>query len=253
MMPKPEVIFLGTNGWFDTATGNTICTLLKAKDVNILLDAGIGIYKFDQYASLDKPLFIFLSHFHLDHLFGLHIFNKFKFKKTVNIIVPKGMRKHLLKLVNHPFTIPFSGLPFKVLIKEVAAEEELILPFFKVKPFLLRHSGSSYGYRFIFGKKIIAYCPDTGYCKNAIRLAENADLLIAESSLLTNPDSAKWGHLLPEDAALIAKKAKAKKLALTHFDAAVYKSFYDRIKANKRAVSVFKDTVSAKDGLKILV
>lgn len=251
MMSKLEVIFLGTNGWFDTATGNTICTLIKAREANILLDAGMGIYKFDQYASLDKPLFIFLSHLHLDHLFGFHIFNKFKFKKAVNIIVPKGMKKHLLRLVNRPFTIPFSRFPFKVLIKEAA--EEFSLPFFRVKPFRLRHSGSSYGYRFMFKDKIIAYCPDTGYCKNAIRLVENADLLIAESSLLTRPSSAKWGHLLPEDAALIAKKAKVKKLALTHFDAGVYKSFYDRDRANKRAVSVFKNTVSAKDGLKILV
>ena len=250
-MSKLETVFLGTNGWFDTATGNTICTLIKSAEANILLDAGIGIYKFDQYAGLDKPLFIFLSHLHLDHLFGFHIFNKFKFKKTVNIIVPKGMRKHLLRLVNSPFTIPFSMLPFKVLIKEAA--KEFSLPFFKVKPFLLRHSGGSYGYRFIFGDKIVAYCPDTGYCQNAIELAKNADLLIAESSLLIRPSSAKWGHLLPEDAALIAKRAKAKKLALTHFDAATYKSFSDRAKANRRAASVFKNTVSAKDGLKILV
>ncbi len=250
-MSKLEVVFLGTNGWFDTATGNTICTLIKANKANILLDAGIGIYKFDQYADLDKPLFIFLSHLHLDHLFGFHIFNKFKFKKTVNIIIPKGMRKHLLRLVNSPFTIPFSRLPFKVLIKEAA--KEFKSPFFSAKLFSLKHAGSCYGYKFLFKNKIIAYCPDTGYCKNAIRLAENADLLIAESSLLIRPSSGKWGHLLPEDAALIANKAKAKKLALTHFDADVYKSFYDRVRANRRAVSVFKNTVSAKDGLKILV
>jgi len=250
-MNKLEVVFLGTNGWFDTATGNTICTLIKSNEANILLDAGIGMYKFDRYADLDKPLFIFLSHLHLDHLFGFHILNKFKFKKALNIIVPRGMRKHLLRLVKRPFTIPFSRLPFKVLIKEAA--KEFSLPFFKVKPFRLRHSGGSYGYRFIFGDKIVAYCSDTGYCKNAIKLAENADLLIAESSLLTRPSSAKWGHLLPEDAALIAKKAKARKLALTHFDAAAYQSFYDRGRANRRAVSIFKNTVCAKDGLKILV
>ncbi len=250
-MDKLEVIFLGTNGWFDTATGNTICTLIKAKEANILLDAGIGIYKFDRYADFDQPLFIFLSHLHLDHLFGFHIFNKFKFKKTVNIIVPKGMRKHLLRLVNTPFTIPFSKLPFKVLIKEAVQEFKSL--FFSVKIFPLKHSGSCSGYKFLFKNKTVAYCPDTGYCQNAIRLAENADLLIAESSLLARPSSAKWGHLLPEDAALIAKKAKARKLVLTHFDAAAYKSFYDRDRANRRVVSIFKNTVCAKDGLKILV
>lgn len=250
-MRKLEVIFLGTNGWFDTATGNTICTLIKTGEANILLDAGIGIYKFDEYADLDKPLFIFLSHLHLDHLFGFHIFNKFKFKKTVNIIVPKGMKKYLLRLVDRPFTISLSKLPFKVLIKE--AEQELSLSYFLAKPFCLKHSGGSSGYRFVFKDKTIAYCPDTGYCKNAIKLAENADLLIAESALLTRPKSYKWGHLIPEDAALIAKKANVRKLVLTHFDAVAYRSINDRNSAHRRAVSVFKDTVIARDGLKIAV
>lgn len=250
-MSKIEVIFLGTNGWFDTATGNTICTLIKTNEANIVLDAGIGIYKLDKYDVLDKPLFIFLSHLHLDHLFGFHVFNKFKFKKSVNIIVPKGMKEQLLKLVNSPFTIPFSKLSFKVLVKE--AVKEICFPFFNARPFLLRHSGKSYGYRFTFRDKIVAYCPDTGYCDNAIRLARNADLLIAESALLIRPNSSKWGHLLPEEAALIAKKANVRKLALTHFDAAAYKSFDDRSMANRRAVVVFKNTACAKDGLKILV
>lgn len=248
-MSKLEVVFLGTNGWFDTATGNTICTLIKSNEANIILDAGIGIYKFDQYASLDKPLFIFLSHLHLDHLFGFHIFNKFKFKEAVNIIVPRGMKKHLLRLVNNPFTIPFSELPFKVLVKE--AKGEFNFPFFRVKQFQLRHSGGSYGYRFEFGDKIISYCPDTGYCKNAINLARNADLLISESAFLIKPSSAKWGHLIPEDAANIAKKAKVGRLVLTHFDSEAYKSFDDRKSALKRAASIFKNSSIANDGLRV--
>ena len=35
-----EVVFLGTTGWYDTKAGNTISTLVKTRDYNIVLDAG---------------------------------------------------------------------------------------------------------------------------------------------------------------------------------------------------------------------
>lgn len=44
-----KIIFLGTNGWYDTKTGNTICTLIETDNEYIILDAGNGIYKIDKY------------------------------------------------------------------------------------------------------------------------------------------------------------------------------------------------------------
>jgi ribonuclease BN (tRNA processing enzyme) len=35
-----KIIFLGTNGWYDTKTGNTVSTLIVTKEHNIVLDAG---------------------------------------------------------------------------------------------------------------------------------------------------------------------------------------------------------------------
>ena len=32
-----DVIFLGTNGWYDSATGNTICILIESDDYYIAL------------------------------------------------------------------------------------------------------------------------------------------------------------------------------------------------------------------------
>ena len=70
-----KIIFLGTNGWYDTSLGNTICTLIKTQDFHIILDAGNGLYKIDRHIIDEKPVFLFLSHFHLDHIIGLHILN----------------------------------------------------------------------------------------------------------------------------------------------------------------------------------
>ena len=33
-----DIIFLGTNGWYDSPTGNTICTLINSDRCHILLD-----------------------------------------------------------------------------------------------------------------------------------------------------------------------------------------------------------------------
>ena len=82
-----RVIFLGTNGWYDTDTGNTICVLIRTKDYEIILDAGNGLYKIDQYIPErnKKPVYLFLSHFHLDHIVGLHTLMKFNFSQGLTI------------------------------------------------------------------------------------------------------------------------------------------------------------------------
>ena len=34
------ITLLGTNGWFDTETGQTMCTLIRTRDYSVILDAG---------------------------------------------------------------------------------------------------------------------------------------------------------------------------------------------------------------------
>lgn len=68
------------------------------------------------------------------------------------------------------------------------------------------------------GKKV-SFIFDTRICKQCIELAENADLLISESSFEQQhaERAAKVKHLSTKDAANIAIKAKVKKLLITHF------------------------------------
>ena len=105
-----KLIFLGTNGWFDTITGNTSCVLIDADDFYVILDAGSGFPKLDQYVRQDKAAFLFLSHFHLDHIVGLHTLVKFSFDTGLNIIGPEGTEDVLNTLLNQPFSIPKKAL-----------------------------------------------------------------------------------------------------------------------------------------------
>lgn len=246
-----QIVFLGTNGWYDTNTGNTICILLKTNDYYIVLDAGNGIYKVDDYCDDKKLVYLFLSHFHLDHIVGLHILNKIKCFKDLHIFGPVGTKNILTTIINAPFTLPISQLPFKIGIHELP-EEQGILPFYvDSKPLL--HSSLTLGFRIEIDGKVISYCPDTGYCENAVKLARNADLLITECAYKSGQSIAKWPHLNPEDAARIAKEAKAKRLALTHFDASIYQTIEERKEAEKQGQKVFENTFAAMDGMWIKI
>lgn len=94
------------------------------------------------------------------------------------------------------------------------------------------------------GKKVTILL-DTRMCKNAVTLAKNADVLICESTFAADrEDKAKeFGHLTAAQAATIAKKAKVKKLILTHFSQ-VYKN-HDIMK--KEAKEIFTNTELAHD------
>jgi len=63
----------------------------------------------------------------------------------------------------------------------------------------------------------------------------------------------KWPHLNLETAARIAKEAEAKKLALVHFDAYLYKTLDERKEAEKIAQTVFINTFAAMDNLSISI
>jgi ribonuclease BN (tRNA processing enzyme) len=240
-----QIIFLGTNGWYDSLTGSTICTLINSDKYHLILDAGNGLYKADRYIKDDLPVFLFLSHFHLDHIEGLHVLSKFRFP-SLTIFGQKGTRAALNTIINEPFTVPLDKLPYPVTVRELSPGPYK-LPFALDCRFLV-HASPCMGYRFDLDGKIIAYCTDTGLCENAVLLAADADLLIAECTHLPGEHNPDWPHLNPDDAAAIARLAKAKKLALTHFDARRYTSLEMRRKAVATAIG-FLEIVVGEDEL----
>jgi ribonuclease BN (tRNA processing enzyme) len=240
-----KIFFLGTNGWYDTKTGTTLCIFIATREYNIVLDAGNGFTKLDKVLSNSNPLFLFLSHFHLDHLIGLHSLIKFSFDRKLTISGPKGTEKVLKALLRQPFTAPLAHLSYKTEILEMP-ESENRFPF-GVKGMDLVHPPLSMGYRFHLEGKEIAYCADTGYCENAVTLAKGADFLISECSFLPGENSADWPHLNPQSAARIAKEAGATRLALVHFDAAKYTTMELRKKAEQEARKIFPNTFAGED------
>lgn len=252
-----KIIFLGTNGWYSSPTGDTPCILLDSKEYYVIFDAGNGIYKLDQYIKEDKPIFLFVSHFHLDHVSGFHMLAKFHFSQGITVCVGPGRKQDFLTLVAPPYTIGTTlseknihNLKMAVRIKELAlGENDLGFP---VSAHTMSHAYVDHGYRVTLENKVIAYSGDTAICDESYALAQNADVLIHECSYLNSKDDI-WGHVGPVDAARLAQEAKVRQLVLTHFDASQYTSLDSRKQAEKDAREIFPNTTSAYDGMTIEV
>jgi len=241
-----KLYFLGTNGWYDTATGNTLSVLLDTDHAYVVFDAGSGFYKLDRYIKENKPIIVLLSHFHLDHVIGLHALAKFNFIQGMQVFGPKGIRRLFNVVINAPYSMPINKLKTKLIISEFS--NNLKLPV-KIEYKELVHSSVCYGYKVFAEGKTVVFCTDTGVCKNLSLLAKGADILIAESSLAPDQVDNDWPHLNPQQAARVAKETKVKRLVLTHFDARIYLTNRDRILARNSAKMIFKNTLIAKDGL----
>lgn len=234
-----KIYFLGTNGWYDTKTGNTLCVLIETKNEYMIFDAGNGFYKIGRYVKKNKPVYLFLSHFHLDHVIGLHILNRLQFRQGLDVYGPPGLKEFFKNVIRKPYTIGLSDVPMKVRLHEIS--KNTVLPK-GISWAALKHSTISYGYRLFSEGKTVVFCTDTGLCNNLYALANQANLFISECSLRPGQHDRKWPHLNPAEAAEAASRAKVKRLALIHFDAYLYPDFKVRQRAQKAARKIFKNS-----------
>lgn len=244
-----KITFLGTNGWYSSPTGDTPCILIDSKNRYVVLDAGNGFYKLDQYLKEEKPVSLFISHFHLDHVSGLHTLAKLQIKQGIDIYVGKDRKKDFETLVNPPFTVGFQNTPklkTKIRLYELGPTPQKIP--FKASAIEQFHAYIDHGYRFELEGKTIAYTGDCGFTDQARKLAKDAALLISECSFKKNPDPDLWDHMDPYQASKLARQSNVKMLILNHFAANIYNNLKDRKWAQDQAQKTFKNTKAATDG-----
>lgn len=244
-----KITFLGTNGWFDTNTGSTTCTLLETEEAYIILDAGGGLYKTYDLIKEDKPIYMLLTHLHMDHIQGLPVLPLFQWHQGLTIIIPDNMKQALLNFMQPPYMPTPQNLKMEVNISGISEAKELP---FKLTTLPLEHTVPTTGYRIEAEDKAITYALDTGICENLKKLAQNADLLITECSYLPGqmPNNA---HLNPQEAAKIAKEAGAEILTLIHFKADDYNTMEKRDEALAAAGAIFAHTFAPYDGDQLTV
>lgn len=187
-----KIYFLGTNGWYSSPTGDTPCVFIDSKDSYVIFDAGNGIYKIDRYIKEDKPIALFLTHFHIDHISGLHVLNKFNFKQGIDIYFAWGRKQDFETFVNPPYTVGITknkknilNLQTEIRLHELEeGENDIGFPVMMKKLF---HGYDNHGFRVTLEGKSIVYSGDTKIVPNGLLLARDADMLIHECSNMVSP------------------------------------------------------------------
>lgn len=242
-----RVTFLGTNGWYDNQAGNTVCTVVECRDRYVVLDAGNGIHKLDRFLADPRPVDLFLSHFHLDHIEGLHTIVRLDLSRGLRIFGQPGTREALEAILRQPYTVPLDSMPFPVSIHELPAERALVPYLEDALP--LVHASECWGFRFEIEGRTIAYCTDTGLCDNLIKLGRGADLLITECSALSGQRRDAWPHLAPEDTVIVANETGARQVVLVHFNASLYPTKESRREVQRMVSAASKNITVAFDDM----
>jgi ribonuclease Z len=206
-----EILFLGTGEAFGAKANTSILV-----DGRILLDCGLTTVNqlFKANADLNKISVIFISHYHMDHVFGVPAFlsacRKQKRTKPITIIGPTNTEeyiKQLLAVAQKTFS------DYKYEIKTIDAAETTIDGYsFSFAD--MHHTLPTKAVSLSACGKKITYTGDGRPSPEALDLMKNSDLLIAEAYLEEN-DS----HSSIKETVSYAKTSGAKNLALIHISA----------------------------------
>lgn len=246
------IIPLGTVSPFCYQNMNCPGFLIKYKDYNILLDCGNGVTRYFDVLNDLKKLHIFISHYHFDHYSDIYALQYASFvnhnlgllKEKINIYLPKDdlkQRKQNIKNNEESFAnyhdIDYNKNYYFDDLK-VSFEDNKSHP---INSYMTKLENDDYK---------IVYTADVGTTNldGIVDFSKNADLLICEASLLLEHNSNSKTHLTAHTAAEIAKKAKVKKLLLTHFY-----PLEDKRKYLKEAQEVFKESYVAYENKKIIL
>jgi ribonuclease Z len=204
-----KIRFLGTGDAFSAKANTSILV-----DGTILLDCGLTTVQqlMKAKADLHKISVIAISHFHMDHAFGipalLSVCKKEGRTEPLVIYGPSGAEQYIKELltVAHKKGLDVFGFEIKVLDAKDSLIEGYELSFAPMK-----HALPCNAVSIVKDGKKVAYTGDGKPTEEAKKIMKNADLLIAESYMQGYDH-----HNSIVDSAKLAKETRAKKLAVVH-------------------------------------
>jgi phosphoribosyl 1,2-cyclic phosphodiesterase len=244
--------------------GNTSCVEVRCADQVLIFDAGTGLRPLGaalMAAGNSADTDIFLSHCHIDHLFGLPFFlplhaEGYRIRIWAGNLKPKsGVEDAISKLMSHPlFPIEIDIAKSNVEFRDFSAGETLNPRHgITLRTAPLHHPGGATGYRLEFAGRSIAYITDTEMANSAepamLALAKDASLVIIDATYSDAelPSHAGWGHSSWQQCVRLANAANAQKLCLFHHDPDHDDGVMDTIAAAAEAAR--PGTIVAKEGL----
>ena len=270
-----KVRFWGVRGSTPTPTldnyrygGNTSCVEVRSPAGDILiLDCGTGLRQLgkqllSEVGHKSLQAYIFLTHFHWDHIQGIPFFeplynpeNSFDFHSFPS--QSHDVEAALSEQMSNPyFPVEMSAMraqrKFHRIDKTEISFKDIVL-----KSVPLNHPQGCLGYRIECGGYVLVYATDNEpgspeHDRNVRQLAEGADVLIydAQYTPLEYVSLKKgWGHSTWREAVNIAQEAKVRQLVLFHHDPDHSDAFLDSIWSETQ--KFFPNSVVAWEGMGI--
>lgn len=211
---------LGTQSPYNTPSHHCPGFLITDKENKILLDCGSGSHSLLSFPTDLQNLSVFISHLHRDH------YNDIYNLQYASFVL------HNQKRIERPIEIYLPSSP-KPIYKDIIEENNSFANYHTISQDSSYNIGNmsicfcptdhpveTYAMKITNKDKIIVYTSDTSFSAKdrLVKFAEEADLLICESSLLREHGFPEMNsHLTAYQAGIIAKEAKVKALMLTHF------------------------------------
>lgn len=229
---------------FSRFGGDTISVRVTADSgETVILDAGTGIQTFGneiaQYNKKNspKPLHIFFTHYHMDHIVGIPFFKPiFNSKQKITLYGPllegtDGAESAFRNMIVAPYSpITFDGHEIKAQFTfETIAEEVFQVGTLKITTIKINHTNlGGLGYKFEENGKTFVFLTDNelqhahengrtfeeyvDYCKGADLVFHDAQFTDKEYEHVRG-----WGHSTIEDVIRLGTAAKCKKIGMFHY------------------------------------
>lgn len=225
-METVKVTILGSGTCVPSLKRSSCSVLMETGGAKLLFDVGPGTMRrlLEAGVTIGEISHLFFSHLHPDHtgelasfLFASKYPGERRRRGRLRITAAEGFMYFYERLEEvYGQWIELEEGIVDIFEMSRSRSDFMQLGYADLHTLPLVHTENSIGYRLTMPDgTAIVYTGDTDYCKNVVRLAMNADLLICESAL---PDEMKVdGHLTPSLAGRIASEAQVKALLLTHF------------------------------------
>ena len=240
-----ELIILGTSAGYANRNDGCSSYILEYKNKYYLIDVGPGsvsyMQNFINYTQIES---IFVSHLHADHISDIYTLRYAiyyaqglnRMKKPIDIYMPFSP-KDVANFIKTNIEQEFS-------INQIKDGYHIDIDNMKIRFLKVNHPVETYAMRFDTDEGSLVYTSDTYFFDDLVLFSRNADLLLAEATLLeVDKDKEPLGHMTSKTAAKLAKEANVNKLILTH----IWPE-NDRLTLLEEAETIFKDVTIAERG-----
>lgn len=165
------------------------------------------------YLALENIDAVVLSHYHHDHVADLGCL-----QYAARVLMDLGKRGKPLDIYGHAEDHHFASLSYHAFSigHAVDTENALLLGETTFSFWRNVHPDPCYSMRIQADGRVLVYISDTEWHDGLVEAAQDADLLICESSLYNEYKGVVGGHLTAGEAGTIAEKAGVSRLVLSH-------------------------------------